>query len=142
MNKKPAGSGLLAALGLIARVSTAAGCLGQYARFTGLFAHVRVQYLVGLIGLAIVFLMSKRRMMAGVFLAFAAIDFAAMARAPFGESETGSDGSVTTLVAVIKGPHPSVRKAKALILLIPSSRPSPGGKRYRGLATSSPARRV
>ena len=76
--------GLLTAVGILACSATVFGFLGRFSWFLDLFSHFRVQYLLGLIVLALVFLAAHRRRTATVFIAFATINLGTILPLYFG----------------------------------------------------------
>lgn len=66
--------GLLTSSGFIACAATILGFLGRVSWFTDLFSHFRMQYLLGLAGLALIFALGRRWGMAVLFLGFAGIN--------------------------------------------------------------------
>ncbi len=69
-------SGLLTAAGAVACASTVAGFFGAFFWLADLFAHFRVQYLLGLTVLGLLLLPAGRRKIASIFLFFAAVNLA------------------------------------------------------------------
>jgi endonuclease/exonuclease/phosphatase (EEP) superfamily protein YafD len=66
--------GLLTAAGVVPCAATAFGFLGRFSWFLDLFSHFRVQYLIALSILGVLFLLGRRRRTAAVFIAFACIN--------------------------------------------------------------------
>lgn len=66
--------GLLIAAGLIACLATLLGFLGRFAWVFDLFAHFRVQYMLGLLVLGVLLLIGRRRGMAAMFFAVASVN--------------------------------------------------------------------
>ena len=69
-------SALLTLAGLAAAAATLLGFLSAYAWYLDLFAHLRVQYFVGLALVALLLLILRRRKAAAVFALFAAVNLA------------------------------------------------------------------
>ncbi|XOF34660.1 MAG: endonuclease/exonuclease/phosphatase family protein [Candidatus Electrothrix sp. YB6] len=69
-------TGLLTAAGAVACVGTVAGFFGYFFWLADLFAHFRVQYLLGLTLLSLLLLLAGRRKTVGIFLVFAAVNLA------------------------------------------------------------------
>ncbi len=66
--------GLLTAAGVVTCAATAFGFLGRFSWFLDLFSHFRVQYLIALSILGVLFLLGCRRRTAALFIAFACIN--------------------------------------------------------------------
>lgn len=66
---------LLTGAGVFVSISTLLGFWGRYSWFLDLFSHFRVQYLVSLSLIGVLFLAGSRRWRAVVFFAFALINF-------------------------------------------------------------------
>ena len=69
-------TGLFTAAGAVACAATVAGFFGEFFWAADLFAHFRVQYLLGLTLLSLLLLWTGRRKTAAVFLCFAAVNLA------------------------------------------------------------------
>jgi len=66
--------GLLTAAGTVASISTVLALLGRFSWFLDLFSHFRVQYLLGLLVVAILLLFGRHYKVASVFLFFACVN--------------------------------------------------------------------
>lgn len=66
--------GLFTAAGVVASLSTLLGFLGRFSWFLDLFAHFRVQYMLGLVVIAAIMFSGRRRGTAVVFLAFVCVN--------------------------------------------------------------------
>lgn len=63
--------GLVSAAGFLGCVATVLGFLGQWSWFLELFAHFRVQYFVGLLGVGLIMLLRKNNKEALIYVIFA-----------------------------------------------------------------------
>ncbi len=76
--------GTVSAGGFLLSLSTVLGFGGRFWWFADLFAHFRVQYLVGLAVVALVFLLRRRRKQAAVYAGFAVVNLALITPLYFG----------------------------------------------------------
>jgi len=85
--------GLLTAAGFVVCLTTLAGFGGRFSWFLDLFSHFRVQYLVGLTILGVLFLVVRHRTTAIIFLIFAWVNLIVVLPLYFGGQSSPSPGS-------------------------------------------------
>ena len=78
--------GLLTAAGAVVSAATLFGFLGRLSYFLDLFSHFRVQYVLVLFVLGIVFVIGRRRIRAALFLALACVNLVPVLPLYFGAS--------------------------------------------------------
>jgi len=88
--------GLLTSAGVIACLATCCGFLGRFHWFLDLFSHFRVQYLIGLLVLGIIFLIGSFRKTAAIMLLFACVNLALVLPLYFSE-DPSQEGSAPCL---------------------------------------------
>ncbi|MBN2384576.1 endonuclease/exonuclease/phosphatase family protein [bacterium] len=87
--------GLLMSAGVVACIATVFGFLGKYHWFLDLFSHFRVQYLLGLLIFAILFLIRRWKITALVFIICASLDLVDILPMYFGSPAEIPDGQQT-----------------------------------------------